>query len=199
MKKIRRSIGTRQSLSTILVTAFALVPLTACGGDDDDDDGEIIGGTAASGNPTPGTMGTAASTGVVTGSGGAGTGVAGPGSGGLPAGTQQPGSGGTNGSATAAPASGGQQTLTITPTGLPDLQASSVIDGQLGCPGVLPREQVGFEPCTDQAVMVKRLAVGIRKPAASRIPAVEGTYPEPTAPIVRSEQTAPAPMSGRGT
>ena len=62
-----------------------------------------------------------------------------------------------------------------------------------------PLERLGFEPCTDQAVMVKRLAVGIRKPAASRIPAVEGTYPEPTAPIVRSEQTAPAPMSGRGT
>ncbi len=61
-----------------------------------------------------------------------------------------------------------------------------------------PLERLGFEPCTDQAVMVKRLAAGVRKPATSRLPAVEGTYPEPTAPFARSERTAPVSQSGGG-
>lgn len=53
-----------------------------------------------------------------------------------------------------------------------------------------PLERLGFEPASDQAVMVKRLAVQVRKPATSPLPAVEGTYPEPTAPIARIEDPA---------
>jgi hypothetical protein len=44
-------------------------------------------------------------------------------------------------------------------------------------------ERIGFEPYSDQAVMVKRLAVLIRKPAIASLPAVEGTHPEPTTPF----------------
>jgi len=45
-------------------------------------------------------------------------------------------------------------------------------------------ERIGFEICSDQAVMVKRLAVAIRKPVLSTLPAVERTHPEPTTPFV---------------
>ncbi len=55
-----------------------------------------------------------------------------------------------------------------------------------------PLERLSFEPAVDQAVMVKRLAVGVRRQAASPLPAVEGTYPEPTAPIARIEDPAGA-------
>jgi hypothetical protein len=51
-----------------------------------------------------------------------------------------------------------------------------------------PLERLGFEPLTDQAVMVKRLTAGIRKPATSPLPALEGTSPEPTAPFARLEK-----------
>jgi hypothetical protein len=44
-------------------------------------------------------------------------------------------------------------------------------------------ERLGFKPCSDQAVMVKRLAATIRRPALSPLPAVEGTHPEPTTPF----------------
>ncbi len=62
-----------------------------------------------------------------------------------------------------------------------------------------PLERLGFEPSTDQAVMVKRLAAAVRKPATSRLPAVEGTYPEPSAPIARVEIATPSsqPVGGR--
>jgi hypothetical protein len=53
-----------------------------------------------------------------------------------------------------------------------------------------PLERLRFEPAADQAVMVKRLAAQVRKPATSPLPAVEGTYPEPTAPIARIEVPA---------
>ena len=55
-----------------------------------------------------------------------------------------------------------------------------------------PLERLGFEPSVDQAVMVKRLAIGVRRPAATPLPAVEGSYPEPTAPIARIEDPARA-------
>jgi hypothetical protein len=44
-------------------------------------------------------------------------------------------------------------------------------------------ERLGFSPCSDQAVMVKRLAASVRRPALSPLPAVEGTHPEPTTPF----------------
>lgn len=46
-------------------------------------------------------------------------------------------------------------------------------------------ERQGFAVCSDQAVMVKRLAALIRHPERARIPAVEGTRPEPTTPFAR--------------
>lgn len=52
-----------------------------------------------------------------------------------------------------------------------------------------PLERLGFQPVADQAVMVKRLAVTLRRAAASKLPAVEGTYPEPTAPIAHVEDS----------
>jgi len=55
-----------------------------------------------------------------------------------------------------------------------------------------PLERLWFEPAVDQAVMVKRLAIGVRKHSVSPLPAVEGTYPEPTAPIARIEDPAGA-------
>jgi hypothetical protein len=55
-----------------------------------------------------------------------------------------------------------------------------------------PLERLGFAPAVDQAVMVKRLAIGVRRHAANPLPAVEGTYPEPTAPIARIEDPAGA-------
>lgn len=53
-----------------------------------------------------------------------------------------------------------------------------------------PLERLGFEPAADQAVMVKRLAIAVRRAATNSLPAVEGTYPEPTAPIARFEDPA---------
>lgn len=44
-------------------------------------------------------------------------------------------------------------------------------------------ERLGFNVCSDQAVMVKRLVAVIRHPARARLPAVEGTRPEPTTPF----------------
>jgi len=53
-----------------------------------------------------------------------------------------------------------------------------------------PLERLSFEPEVDQAVLVKRLTAGVRRPATIRLRRVEGTYPEPTAPIVRIEEPA---------
>ena len=44
-------------------------------------------------------------------------------------------------------------------------------------------KQLGFEPCSNQAVMVKRLAIPIRRPVLGKIPALDGTQPEPSAPF----------------
>ncbi|OGO15065.1 MAG: hypothetical protein A2Z14_05250 [Chloroflexi bacterium RBG_16_48_8] len=52
-------------------------------------------------------------------------------------------------------------------------------------------ERIGFEICSDQAVMVKRLAVAIRKPALSSLSAVERTHPEPTTPFAHLCQSWP--------
>jgi hypothetical protein len=62
-----------------------------------------------------------------------------------------------------------------------------------------PLEHLGFVPVSDQAVMVKRLAAMLRRPVASPLPAVEGKYPEPSAPIVRAEPApgASQPSGGR--
>ena len=53
-----------------------------------------------------------------------------------------------------------------------------------------PLERLWFEPAADQAVMVKRLTAGVRKPFTSPLPTVEGSYPEPTAPIAHIEDSA---------
>lgn len=52
-------------------------------------------------------------------------------------------------------------------------------------------EHLGFEPFTDQAVMVKRLTAAVRHPARSPLPALEGTQPEPTAPFSSIENHKP--------
>jgi hypothetical protein len=56
-------------------------------------------------------------------------------------------------------------------------------------------ERLGFEPHSDQAVMVKRLAVNIRRPALSPIPSVEGTRPEPTTPFANIERNFQSPIT----
>ncbi len=50
-------------------------------------------------------------------------------------------------------------------------------------------EELGFEPYGDQAVMVKRLAAAVRHPARARLPQLEGTRPEPTAPFMNMKTT----------
>jgi len=54
-----------------------------------------------------------------------------------------------------------------------------------------PLEGLGFEPCLDQAVMVKRLAVPIRQPAVAPVPSLEGARAKPTAPVAHLENSAP--------
>jgi hypothetical protein len=51
-------------------------------------------------------------------------------------------------------------------------------------------ERIGFEACSDQAVMVKRLAAVVRRPALAPLPAVEGTRPEPTTPFAHFSQAS---------
>lgn len=55
-----------------------------------------------------------------------------------------------------------------------------------------PLERLGFDIDSDQAVMVKRLAASVRRPALSPLPALEGTRPEPTAPFIPMEGHRPA-------
>jgi hypothetical protein len=50
-------------------------------------------------------------------------------------------------------------------------------------------ERIGFEAWQDQAVMVKHLAATVRKPALAHLRPLEGTRPEPTAPIVRIHES----------
>jgi hypothetical protein len=52
-------------------------------------------------------------------------------------------------------------------------------------------ERIGFDTWQDQAVMVKHLAATVRKPALAHLRPLEGTRPEPTAPIVRIEESQP--------
>jgi len=57
-------------------------------------------------------------------------------------------------------------------------------------------DRLGFEPFSDQAVMVKRLAAHIRQSDRVPLPALEGSQPEPTAPftpIAMSSQLAQDP------
>lgn len=58
-------------------------------------------------------------------------------------------------------------------------------------------ERLGFKPCSDQAVMVKRLAVSIRRPALSPLPSVEGTHPEPTTPFAHMESKLHYPFTSK--
>jgi len=58
-------------------------------------------------------------------------------------------------------------------------------------------ERLGFKLCASQAVMVKRLAATVRRPALARLPAIEGTQAEPTAPFARLRDRPPAPKAGQ--
>jgi hypothetical protein len=53
-------------------------------------------------------------------------------------------------------------------------------------------ERLGFSPCSDQAVMVKRLTAALRQREPATIHALEGRHPEPTAPIARMNNHKPA-------
>jgi hypothetical protein len=48
-------------------------------------------------------------------------------------------------------------------------------------------ERLGLQPFTDQAVMVKRLTAVVRRALEQALPALDGTQPEPTAPITSLE------------
>ena len=61
---------------------------------------------------------------------------------------------------------------------------------QAGMSGALAR--LGFSPCSDQAVMVKRLTAALRQRELATVHALEGRQPEPTAPIVRMNNHKPA-------
>jgi hypothetical protein len=55
-------------------------------------------------------------------------------------------------------------------------------------------DRLGFAPCSDQAVMVKRLAHMVSDRARASLPAIEGTQPEPTAPFAHFDhQIRPKP------
>jgi hypothetical protein len=51
-------------------------------------------------------------------------------------------------------------------------------------------ERMGLARCTDQAVMVKRLAATVRRPVESLLPSLEATRPEPTAPFTPTSDNA---------
>jgi hypothetical protein len=51
-------------------------------------------------------------------------------------------------------------------------------------------DRLGFTPCSDQAVMVKRLAHLVTDPIHAKLPAIEGTQPEPTAPFAHFDHKA---------
>ncbi len=58
-------------------------------------------------------------------------------------------------------------------------------------------QSLGFEPYRDQAVMVKRLAAAVRQSALARLPQLEGTRPEPTAPFMKVERANAVREAGR--
>jgi hypothetical protein len=60
-----------------------------------------------------------------------------------------------------------------------------------------PLHALGFEALTDQAVMVKRLAVSVRQPQLAVLPALEASLPKPTAPLTRIETDGLPNAEGR--
>jgi hypothetical protein len=60
-----------------------------------------------------------------------------------------------------------------------------------------PLHTLGFEALTDQAVMVKRLAVSLRQPVLAVLPSLEATLPKPTAPLARLEPDGLPRAEGR--
>ncbi|OGO08940.1 MAG: hypothetical protein A2Z66_07310 [Chloroflexi bacterium RBG_13_66_10] len=61
-----------------------------------------------------------------------------------------------------------------------------------------PLERAGFERLSAQAVMVKRLAVAVRRPALAPLPALEGTRVKPTTPMANFQKSPPAQSTERG-
>ena len=59
-------------------------------------------------------------------------------------------------------------------------------------------DRLDFQAQSDQAVMVKRLAVGVREATTSPLPSLEGTYPETTSPISQIESSKPTSRAGGG-
>jgi hypothetical protein len=55
-----------------------------------------------------------------------------------------------------------------------------------------------FEAHVDLAVMVKRIAVGVQQAKTSELPALEGTYPNVTAPFAKVEDRSTSAQSGGG-
>lgn len=60
-------------------------------------------------------------------------------------------------------------------------------------------QRLGFDLCSSQAVMVKRLAATVRRAALAPLRALDGTRPEPTAPFARSHSRPPAWRAGPHT
>jgi hypothetical protein len=60
-----------------------------------------------------------------------------------------------------------------------------------------PLQTLGFEVLTDQAVMVKRLAVSVRQPQLAVLPALEASLPKPTAPLAHIETDGLPGAQGR--
>ncbi len=58
--------------------------------------------------------------------------------------------------------------------------------------------QLGFEPCSNQAVMVKRLATPIRRLVRAKLPALDGKQPEPSAPFANIFHHNSAPKHTHG-
>jgi hypothetical protein len=57
-------------------------------------------------------------------------------------------------------------------------------------------ERLGFTPCSDQAVMVKRLAQLVTNHVQVPLPVIEGTQPEPTAPFAHFDhEVRPKPTA----
>jgi hypothetical protein len=54
-------------------------------------------------------------------------------------------------------------------------------------------ERLSFTPCSDQAVLVKRLAHLVHNHIQVAIPVIDGTQPEPTAPFAHIEHVARGP------
>jgi hypothetical protein len=59
-------------------------------------------------------------------------------------------------------------------------------------------KQLGFEVCSNQAVMVKRLAAPVRRQVRTKIPVLDGTQPEPSAPFANIVHHKSAPKHTHG-